>query len=145
MSYATPPGTAFFTVRQLKLNRALSLYSGFHLRFLVPKYVRDNPGYGIYWEFTWMLILEEEGEGNPRLIPRTRASYGPHRALAMALLLVGGEVFTARKTLCGIKRRAERADERNDSWLDSYMGGRAGTKGDSHVRHTGKRRLPCIR
>jgi hypothetical protein len=28
---------------------------------LVPKYVRDDRGYGIYREFLWMSILEEEG------------------------------------------------------------------------------------
>jgi hypothetical protein len=58
-----------------------------------------------------VFLLEEEGEGDTRPDLRTRANYGPrpYRALTMPILLVGGEVFTARKTLYGIKRRAERA------------------------------------
>ena len=32
--------------------------------------------YGIYGEFSWAFVLEEKGEGNPRLIVRTRASWG---------------------------------------------------------------------
>jgi hypothetical protein len=45
------------------------------------------------------------------MIMRTRSNYGPplYQALTMPLILVGGEIFTARKMLYGIKRRAERA------------------------------------
>ena len=70
-----------------------------------------QPGHGICGGFTWMLTLEEEGEGNTRLTLRTRANYGPrsYRVLTMPILLAGGEVFTARMPLYGIKRRAEHA------------------------------------
>lgn len=105
------PGTAFFTVRALQPNRVLVLYSEPHLGFLVPRYVRDYPRYGIYWKLTWALTLEEEVEVNNRLVLRTRAKYEPrpYQAITMPIFLVGGEIFTARKTLYGIKRRAERA------------------------------------
>ncbi|MBD0328073.1 MAG: hypothetical protein ICV68_16735, partial [Pyrinomonadaceae bacterium] len=72
-----PPGTVFFTVRLMEENRALVLYSDTHLRFLAPRSIRENPKYGIYGEFSWAFILEEQGERITRLILRDRASYGP--------------------------------------------------------------------
>jgi len=109
-----PPGSAFFTVRLMEPNRALVLYSDSHLRFLVPRSIRENPRYGIFGEFSWAFVLEEKGEGNARLIVRTRAAWGPrlYRALTTPIVLVGGEFFTTRKMLYGIKRRAERAVQR---------------------------------
>jgi len=104
-----PPGSVFFTVRIMEPNRALVLYSDTHLRFLVPRSIRENPRYGIYGEFSWAFVLEEKGERNTRLIVRTRASYGPrlYRTLTMPFVLVGGEYFTTRKMVYGIKRRVE--------------------------------------
>jgi hypothetical protein len=104
-----PPGSAFFTVRLMQPNRALVLYSDSHLRFLVPRSIRENPRYGICGEFTWAFVLEERGERNTRLIVRTRANQGPrlYRAITMPFILVGGEFFTTRKMLFGIKRRVE--------------------------------------
>jgi hypothetical protein len=108
-----PPGSAFFTVRLLEPNRALVLYSDSHLRFMVPRYIRENPRYGIYGEFTWAFVLEQKMEKKTRLIVRTRASYGPrlYRALTLPLVVVGGEFFTTRKMLYGIKRRVEGAGQ----------------------------------
>jgi hypothetical protein len=104
-----PPGTVFFTVRLMEENKALVLYSDTHLRFLAPRSIRENPKYGIYGEFSWAFILEEKGERMTRLILRDRASYGPrlYRALTIPFVLVGGEYFTTRKMLYGIKRRVE--------------------------------------
>jgi hypothetical protein len=97
MPYTTDPDTTFFTVCQLQSNRALLLHSGFSLRFLVPTYFGDNPRYDTCRELNWVLILEEEGEGNTRLVLKTRAKHGPYpyRKLTMSILLVGGEGFTA--------------------------------------------------
>ena len=104
-----PPGSVFFTVRLMESNRALVLYSDTHLRFLVPRSIRENPRYGIYGEFSWAFVLEQKGERKTRLIVRTRASYGPrlYRTLTMPFVLVGGEYFTTRKMVYGIKRRVE--------------------------------------
>jgi len=104
-----PPGTAFFTVRLMVPNRALVLYSDSHLRLMVPRSIRENPRYGIYGEFSWAFVLQEKEGRYTRLIVRTRANYGPrlYRALTMPLVLVGGEFFTTRKMLYGIKRRVE--------------------------------------
>jgi hypothetical protein len=108
-----PPSTAFFTVHLMEPNRALVLYSDSHLRFLVPRSIRENPRYGIYGEFSWAFVLEEKDERKTRLILRYRANYGPrlYRALTMPLILVGGEFFTARKMLYGIRRRVESAGQ----------------------------------
>jgi hypothetical protein len=111
-----PPGSAFFTVRLLEESRALVLYSDSHLRLMAPRYFRENPKYGIYGEFSWAFVLEEKGERNMRLIVRSRAAWGPrlYRTLTMPFIVVGGEYFTTRKMLYGIKRRVEgtRARER---------------------------------
>lgn len=99
-----PPGTAFFKVRLIEPNRALVLYTDSHLRFAVPRSIRENPKYGIFGEFSWAFVLKERGDRDTRLLLRTRANYGPrlYRALILA-----GEVLIARKMLYGIKRRAE--------------------------------------
>jgi hypothetical protein len=109
-----PPESAFFTVRFMQPNRALVLYSDTHLRLLVPRSIRENPRYGIYGKFSWAFVLEEKGERNTRLIVRTRAFWGPHlyRTLTMPFVLVGGEFFTTRKMLYGIKRRVEQTTSR---------------------------------
>ena len=114
-----PPGSAFFTVRFMEPNRALVLYSDTHLRLLVPRAIRENARYGIYGEFAWAFVLEEKGERNTRLIVRTRASWGPrlYRTLTMPFVLVGGEYFTTRKMLHGIKRRVEQTTSRTTALL----------------------------
>ena len=98
----------------METDRALVLYSDTHLRLLVPRAIRENPRYGIYGEFAWAFLLEERGERNTRLIVRTRASWGPrlYRTLTMPFVLVGGEYFTTRKMLYGIKRRVEQTTSR---------------------------------
>ena len=104
-----PPGTVFFTVRVLRPTRALVLYSDSHPRYLVPRSIRENPNYGIRGEFSWAFVLEDKGENATRLILRTRANYAPrlYRLVTLPLILMGGEILTARKMLFGIKRRAE--------------------------------------
>lgn len=108
-----PPGTAFFTVHLLEPDRALVLYPDSHLRFAVPRPIRENPRYGIFGEFSWAFVLEEKGERSTRLILRTRANYGPrlYRTLSKPFILAGGETLVARKMLYGIKGRAERGGQ----------------------------------
>jgi hypothetical protein len=115
-----PPGTAFFTVHLVEPNRALVLYSDSHLRYLVPRSIRDNPRYGVYGEFSWAFVLEEEGERKTRLILRTRANYGPrlYRAITSPFILGGGEALTARKMLYGIRRRAECGAQGAGAWRE---------------------------
>jgi hypothetical protein len=80
------------------------LVLGFSLALRGAEAPPRQPGYGgIYGELSWVSTLEEKDEGNTWLTLRTRANYGsrPYRALTMPILLAGGEVFTARKTLYG--------------------------------------------
>jgi hypothetical protein len=120
-----PPGTVFFTVRVLQPKRVLVLYSDTHPRYLVPRSIREDPKYGIHGEFSWAFILEEKGENSTRLILRTRANYAPrlYRVLTLPLILVGGEIFTARKMLYGVKRRVEDTGQRTDDLLASNIEG----------------------
>jgi hypothetical protein len=101
----------------MERNRALVLYSDSHLRLMAPESIRENPRYGIHGEFGWAFVLEEKEAHSTRLILRTRANYGPrlYRALTLPLILVGGEILTARKMLLGIKRRTEQADRDSGS------------------------------
>ena len=118
-----PPGSAFFTVSLMEEGRALVLYSDSHLRLMVPRSIRENPGYGIRGEFSWAFVLEEKGENSTRLVLRTRANYAPrlYRVLTLPLILVGGEIFTARKMLYGIKRRVESTGVGEGSRLGSQI------------------------
>lgn len=98
-------------MRELQPDRAIVLYSDSQLRYMVPRSIREDPRYGIYGEFSWTFVLEED-ERSTRLILRTRANYGPrlYRALTLPLILVGGEFLTTRKMLHGIKRRVEQRE-----------------------------------
>lgn len=105
-----PPGTAFFTVAALEPQRALALYSTTHLLFMAPAFVRNNPRVGLYGEFSWVFMLDEQEEGVTRLIVRTRASYGPRLFRMLTLpLLYPGDFLMARMMLRGIKQRVEQS------------------------------------
>jgi hypothetical protein len=65
---STAPGTYFLTARQLLPNRAIDLFLDFHLRYLVPRCVHDNPKYGTFGELSWTLSLEEVREEHTRLV-----------------------------------------------------------------------------
>ena len=111
-----PPGTAFFTVAALEPQRELALYSTTHLLFLAPASLRNNPRIGLYGEFSWVFVLDEGGEGETRLIVRTRASYGPrlYRMLT-APLLYPAEFLMERMMLRAIKQRAQRSSGSNQA------------------------------
>ena len=107
-----PPGTAFFTVAELKPARALALYSITHILLMAPASVRNNARLGLYGEFSWAFILDEKEEGVTRLIVRTRASYGPWLFRLLTLpLFYPGDFLMARMMLRGIKQRAERTSD----------------------------------
>lgn len=105
-----PPGTAFFIVRSIEPQKTLVLYSDTHLRYLAPKWIRDNPKFGIQGELTSSYILEEVGENKTRLILRMRANYGPllFRVITLPVVYIWGELITARLKLNGIKKRSEK-------------------------------------
>ena len=104
-----PPGTAYFTVKGLKANHFLALYSTTHIRYLLAASLRNNPRLGIFGDFTWVFALKRSDEQTTRLILRTRANYGPKwfRLLSMPLLLAM-EAVMPHRTLLNIKERVER-------------------------------------
>ncbi len=105
-----PPGTAFFTVAALEPNRLLALRSTTHLRYALPRAIRENPRFGVGGEFTWAFILNETTDGDTRLLLRTRANVEPwpyRRVMDAFLPMVDWAL--ARKLLQGVKARAERA------------------------------------
>jgi len=120
-----PPGTAFFTVARLQPQKALALYSTSHLLFMAPASVRNNPRLGLYGNFSWVFVLDEQAEGGTRLIVRTRASYGPHLFRVLTLpLLYPGDFLLARMMLRTIRQRVEqdaggRATQRAEATANS--------------------------
>ena len=77
----------------------------------MPARLRGNSRLGISGELSDSFLLTEPEPGTTRLIRRMRLSCGPwpFRAYAVPIVLIWGEVITARNFLRGIKRRAEAA------------------------------------
>lgn len=104
-----PPGTAFFTVAALEPQRALALYSTTHILLMAPASVRNNAQFGLYGNFSWVFVLDEQAGSVTRLIVRTRASYGPPLFRALTLpLFYPGDFLLARMMLRTIRQRVER-------------------------------------
>ena len=106
-----PPGTASFTVAALEPHKVLALYSTTHLLFMAPASVRNNARFGLYGNFSWVFVLDEQAEDATRLIVRTRASYGPllFRTLTIPLLYPG-DFLMARMMLRTIRQLVERGN-----------------------------------
>ena len=103
-----PPGTAFFTVSAIEPNKFLVLHSTTHLRFLFPKFIRENPKIGIGGEFTWGFFLEPLDEATTRLLLRTRGVIQPwwYRIFINTAIPIAN-IFLSRKMLSGIKKHAD--------------------------------------
>jgi hypothetical protein len=102
-----PNSSPFFVVKAVEPEHAWVLYSDTHLNYLSPSLVH-NTSFASFGEFTWVFVLNPEGDQGTRLILRTRARYGPPlmRSLALPLLYLGEAIFP-RLILRGIRRRAE--------------------------------------
>ena len=103
-----PDGAPFFVVRAVEPERAWVLYSDTHLKYVAPTMVHQTP-LESSGEFTWVFVLNREGDQGTRLILRTRTRYGPPvmRQLALPLLYLGEAIFP-RLILRGLRQRAER-------------------------------------
>ena len=103
-----PTASPFFVVRAVEPERAWVLYSDTHLKYLSPTMLHKTP-LESSGEFTWVFVLNPEGDQGTRLILRTRTRYGPPvmRQLALPLLYLGEAIFP-RLILRGIRQRAER-------------------------------------
>jgi len=102
-----PDSSPFFVVRAVEPERAWVLYSDTHLKYLSPTLLHKTP-LGSSGEFTWVFVLNPEGDQGTRLILRTRTRYGPPvmRELALPLLYLGEAIFP-HLILRGIRQRAE--------------------------------------
>jgi hypothetical protein len=108
-----PPGTAFFTVAALDPQKTLALSSTTHILLMAPASVRNNARFGLYGNFSWVFVLDEQAEGVTRLIVRTRASYGPLLFRMLTLpLFYPGDFLLARMMLRTIRQRVERGSHR---------------------------------
>lgn len=101
-----PPGTAFFEVRHVETARSFVLYTDSHLRYLVPRLLRDASG--IWGDISYSYWLSERRPGATRLVRRMRLSCGPRlfAVYAVPIVLAWGEAITARRLLRGLTRRA---------------------------------------
>ncbi len=105
-----PPGTAYFTVKQLAPERLLSLYSDTHLKFLFPRALRENTRLGVGGEFSWVFILYPTYEGQTRVVLRTRGDARPlPYRLLLQLLLPLADWPLSRKLLTGLKLTVEQS------------------------------------
>jgi hypothetical protein len=106
-----PDSSPFFVVKTVQPERAWVLYSDTHLNYLSPTVLHNTP-LASSGEFTWVFVLNPQGEQGTRLILRTRTRYGPPlmRYLALPLLYLGEAIFP-RLILRGIKQRAEQQVE----------------------------------
>jgi hypothetical protein len=102
-----PGDSPAFVVKAVEWERAWVLYSDTHLKYLSPTMLHKTP-LASSGEFTWVFVLNPEGDRRTRLILRTRTRYGPPvmRELALPLLYLGEAIFP-RLILRGIRQRAE--------------------------------------
>jgi len=108
-----PPGTACYVVAEAEPGRSWVLFTDTHLRYLVPSPLRDSPRLGIFGELSASYLLTEPEPGTTRMVRRMRLRCGPwpFRAYVVPIVLIWGEVITARNFLRGVKRRAEAAGQ----------------------------------
>ena len=101
-----PPGTAFFTVAAIELQRHLVLFSSTHVQYLTPPFLMDTL-LAIKGQFCWSFVLEELQGESTRLLLRMSGTMQPTmlRILSIPLLVTADYLFT-RQMLLGIKRRA---------------------------------------
>jgi hypothetical protein len=106
-----PPGTAYYVVRHVEPGRSFVIFTDTHLRYLLPARLRESARLAIYGEISDSYLLTEPAPGKTRLLRRMRLSCGPlpFRAYVVPVILIWGEVITARNLLRGVSRRAESA------------------------------------
>ena len=104
-----PPGTAYYVVRHVEPYREFVLFTDTHLRYLLPARIRQDPRLHVVGEISAGHLLSEPQPGTTRLVRRMRLRCGPwpFRAFAVPVVLIWGEVVTARHFLRGVRRRAE--------------------------------------
>jgi hypothetical protein len=100
-----PPGTAYYIVRQIEPNRSLVIFTDTHLPYMLPAGLRNR----VSGELSDTFLLVPFDSARTRVVRRMRVTCRPlaFRVVAVPLVLIWGELITARNFLCGLKRRAE--------------------------------------
>jgi hypothetical protein len=100
-----PPGTACYIVHQVEPYRSVVLFTDTHLPHLLPARLRRR----VHGELTDAKELLPLDDGRTRLLRRVRMTSDPwaFRLLTVPVVLIWGEAVTARKSLQGLRRRAE--------------------------------------
>ena len=104
-----PPGTAYYAVRQIELNRSLVLFTDTHLPYLLPVRLRDDRRLGISGELSDSFVLIRLEHSGTRVLRRMRVVCRPwlFRLVVLPIVMIWGEMITARNFLRGLKRRSE--------------------------------------
>ena len=104
-----PPGTAYYVVRHIEPNRSLVLFTNTHLPYVLPARLREDRRLGISGALSVGYMLMPLEHGRTRLVRRMRAACRPwaFRVVVMPVVIVWGELITARNFLRGLNRRAE--------------------------------------
>jgi hypothetical protein len=110
-----PPGTAHYVVRHVVPNQEFALFTDTHLRFLLPRRLRESSRLGAFGEISVGYLLRETSQGQTRVVRRAQLRCGPwpFTPYAVVVVLLWGEVITTRQFLRGITRRAERLARTN--------------------------------
>lgn len=104
-----PPGTAYYVVRHIEPNRSLVLFTDTHLPYLLPAWLRDDPRLGISGELSDSFLLIRLEDTRTRVLRRMRVVCRPwpFRLVVLPIVMVWGEMITARNFLRGLRRRSE--------------------------------------
>jgi hypothetical protein len=116
-----PPGSVWFTVREVESERVWVLYSDTHPKYLAPRFLHGT-SLEASGEFTWVFVLHPVESDSTRFILRTRMRFGPplFRRLILPVLYTSEAIFP-RLLLHGIKLRAEKWNEvPHDATLTSH-------------------------
>jgi hypothetical protein len=102
-----PPGSAYYEVKAVEINRLLLLYASSHFKYMAPQFVYKTR-LAPQGAFCWAFILQEMDSSHSRLTSWWRAQGAPRTAFLLAkpfLNLVDGA--HQRQILKGIQKRVE--------------------------------------
>ncbi len=102
-----PPGTVYYIVREMEVNRHLLLYSNTYDRVTIPAIFRGKRETPLI-EDSWAFVLDERHSGSTRFIVRTRIDV-QSRLIGLMFwpFLMMGEAVFPHLMLNGFKQRAE--------------------------------------
>jgi hypothetical protein len=106
-----PPGSAYYEVKTVEVNRLLLLYATSHFKYMAPQFVYKTR-LAPKGAFCWAFILRERDKSHSQLISWWQAQGTPRTGFLLFkpfLILVDGA--HQRQILKGIKKRVEIASK----------------------------------